>query len=44
MCIRDRLTVNSMGEAAVPFVKMCQKKLKPFQVKVNMDKLAKAVA
>ena len=38
------LTVNSMGEAAVPFVKMCQKKLKPFQVKVNMDKLAKAVA
>ena len=36
------LTVNSMGEAAVPFVKMCQKKLKPFQVKVNMDKLAKA--
>ena len=38
------LTVNSMGEAAVPFVKMCQKKLKPFQVKVNMDKLAKAAA
>ena len=38
------LTVNSMGEAAVPSVKMCQKKLKPFQVKVNMDKLAKAVA
>ena len=38
------LTVNSMGEAAVPFVLMCQKKLKPFQVKVNMDKLAKAVA
>ena len=38
------LTVNSMGEAAVPFVKMCKKKLKPFQVKVNMDKLAKAVA
>ena len=38
------LTVNSMGEAAVPFVKMCQKKLKPFQVKVNMGKLAKAVA
>ena len=38
------LTVNSMGEAAVPFVKMCQKKLKPFQFKVNMDKLAKAVA
>lgn len=38
------LTVDSMGAAAVPFVKMCQKKLKPFQVKVNMDKLAKAVA
>lgn len=38
------LTVDSMGAAAVPFVKMCQKKLKLFQVKVNMDKLAKAVA
>ncbi len=38
------LTVDSMGAAAVPFVKMCQKKLKPFQVKVNMDKLAKAAA
>ena len=37
------LTVISIVEAAVPFVKMCQKKLKPFQVKVNMDKLAKAV-
>ncbi|MDD6332953.1 MAG: YcxB family protein [Clostridia bacterium] len=38
------LTVDSMGEQAAEFVEMCEKKLKPFQVKVNKTKLRKAIS
>ena len=38
------LTLDSMGDAAVPFVELCKEKLKPFQVRVNMKKLKNAVA
>lgn len=38
------LTLDSMGDAVVPFVELCKEKLKPFQVRVNMKKLKNAVA
>lgn len=37
------LTVDTMGDEALDFVDMCEKKLKGFQVKVDKKKLANAI-